>query len=159
MANHYFLKIEGPEVKGDSKIVNDGLEIHSWSFGATLPTSHGSGADRRTGKPNFQELSIMRTANKNSPELFDHCVTGNVFKKVTLSAYKQTGDKPEEYYHLVLTDAMINSIQSSASSEQPVESVTFRFNQVHYGFNPENAQGTLGGFIDKGYDLLTQKPV
>ena len=56
-----------------------------------------------------------------------------------------------------MEDALITSIQLSGSNENPVESISFAFSKVKVSYNPEE-DGTLKGFIDKGFDVLKLKP-
>ena len=54
-------------------------------------------------------------------------------------------------------DALITSIQHSGSNENPMESVTFAYSKIKVSYNPEQ-DGSLKGFIDKGFDVLKLKP-
>jgi type VI secretion system secreted protein Hcp len=117
-----------------------------------------SGSESRAGRANLQDLTIMKVLDKTSPLLFDDCVTGNILASVILYYDKPMGDQQEDYFKIELDNALITSLSHSGSSENPVESVSFAYQKVKFSYNPENADGSLAGFIDKGYNLLTLKP-
>jgi len=70
---------------------------------------------------------------------------------------RATGSGPD-YFKIELTDALITSVQLSGSSENPVESVSFAYQKIVVAYNPEGDDGTLAGFIPKGFDTSTLKP-
>jgi type VI secretion system secreted protein Hcp len=149
MAVNAYLVIDG--VKGSSTSKSDAIDVLSFSFGASMATS-GAGGQMSAGKAHVQDLSISKMLDKTSPDLFQHCVTGDFLKKVELIYEKAMGDKQEDYFKITLTNALITSIQSSGSNENPIESLTFAFQKVQYGFNPEE-NGKLKGYVQKGFDM------
>ena len=158
MAVNAYLIIDGRPGPSTSK--TDAIDILSFSFGASQTSVIGagsSGGEARAGRANLSDLSIMKVVDKVSPLLFDDCVTGNYLKKVDIIYDKPLGDKQEEYYKIHMEDALITSIQHSGSNENPMESVTFAFSKIKVSYNPEE-EGSLKGFIDKGFDVLKIKP-
>ncbi len=77
---------------------------------------------------------------------------------MTLLYDKPVGDSQQDYFKIEMTDALITSVQLSGSSENPVESVAFAFQKVIVAYNPEGDDGSLVGFIPKGFDMGTLKP-
>jgi type VI secretion system secreted protein Hcp len=145
---------------GPSTSKKDAIDILSFSFGASQTSVIGvgsSGGEARSGRANLQDISIMKVVDKVSPLLFDDCVTGNYLKKVDIIYDKPMGDSQEDYFKIHLEDALITSVQISGSSENPVESVTFAYSKIKVSYNPEE-DGSLKGFIDKGFDVLKLKP-
>ncbi|HKO12714.1 MAG TPA: type VI secretion system tube protein Hcp [Acidobacteriaceae bacterium] len=158
MAVNAYLIIDGRPGPSTSK--KDAIDILSFSFGASQTSVIGvgsSGGEARSGRANLQDISIMKVVDKVSPLLFDDCVTGNYLKKVDIIYDKPMGDSQEDYFKIHLQDALITSIQISGSSENPVESVTFAYSKIKVSYNPEE-DGSLKGFIDKGFDVLKLKP-
>jgi type VI secretion system secreted protein Hcp len=158
MAVNAYLVIDGRPGPSTSK--PDAIDILSFSFGATQSAVLGpgsSGGEARAGRANVSDITIMKVLDKTSPLLFDDCVTGNFLKKVDIIYDKPMGDNQEDYFKIHMEDALITSIQLSGSSENPVESISFAFSKVKVSYNPEE-DGSLKGFIDKGFDVLKLKP-
>ena len=158
MAVNAYLVIDGRPGPSTSK--KDAIDILSFSFGASQTAVIGagsSGGEARSGRASVSDVTIMKVLDKVSPLLFDDCVTGNYLKKVDIIYDKPMGDSQEDYYKIHLEDALITSIQHSGSSENPVESISFAFSKVKVSYNPED-DGSLKGFIDKGFDVLKLKP-
>jgi type VI secretion system secreted protein Hcp len=158
MAVNAYLIIDGRPGPSTSK--QDAIDILSFSFGASQTSTIGvgsSGGESRSGRANLSDVSIMKVVDKTSPLLFDDCVTGNYLKKVDIIYDKPMGDQQEEYYKIHMEDALITSIQHSGSNENPMESITFAFSKIKVSYNPE-VEGSLKGFIDKGFDVLKLKP-
>jgi len=154
MAVNAYLVIDG--VKGSSTSRSEAIDILSFSFGASMSTAQNAGGQMSAGKASVSDLSVMKMLDKTSPDLFQHCVTGDFLKKVELIYEKAMGDKQEDYFKIILTDALITSIQSSGSSENPTESLSFAFQKVQYAFNPEE-NGKLKGYVQKGFDVQKLK--
>jgi type VI secretion system secreted protein Hcp len=158
MAVNAYLVIDGRPGPSTSK--QDAIDILSFSFGASQTAVIGagsSGGEARSGRANVSDVTIMKVLDKTSPLLFDDCVTGNYLKKVDIIYDKPMGDSQEDYFKIHMEDALITSIQLSGSSENPVESISFAFSKVKVSYNPEE-DGSLKGFIDKGFDVLKLKP-
>ncbi len=158
MAVNAYLIIDGRPGPSTSK--QDAIDILSFSFGASQTSTIGvgsSGGESRSGRANLSDVSVMKVVDKTSPLLFDDCVTGNYLKKVDIIYDKPMGDQQEEYYKIHMEDALITSIQHSGSNENPMESVTFAYSKIKVSYNPE-VEGSLKGFIDKGFDVLKLKP-
>ncbi len=158
MAVNAYLVIDGRPGPSTSKA--DAIDILSFSFGASMSAVIGagsSGGEARSGRANVSDVTIMKVLDKTSPLLFDDCVTGNYLKKVDIIYDKPMGDDQQDYFKIHMEDALITSIQLSGSSENPVESISFAFSKVKVSYNPEE-DGSLKGFIDKGWDVLKLKP-
>ena len=158
MAVNAYLLIDGRPGPSTSK--TNAIDILSFSFGATQTAVIGpgsSGGEARAGRANLGDLSIMKVVDKVSPLLFDDCVTGNYLKTVDIIYDKPMGDDQQDYYKIHLEDALITSFQHSGSNENPMESISFAYSKIKVSYNPEE-DGSLKGFIDKGFDVLKLKP-
>jgi type VI secretion system secreted protein Hcp len=158
MAVNAYLIIDGRPGPSTSK--QNAIDILSFSFGASQSSVIGvgsSGGEARAGRANLNDVSIMKVVDKVSPLLFDDCVTGNYLKKVDIIYDKPMGDDQQDYYKIHMEDVLITSIQHSGSNENPVESISFAYSKIKVSYNPEE-EGSLKGFIDKGFDVLKLKP-
>lgn len=159
MAVNAYLIIE--DRPGPSKSKDTAIDVLSFSFGASMTVhyqSGSSGSESRAGRADIQNLTIMKVLDKTSPLLFDDCCTGNILSKATLYYDKPMGDQQEDYFKIEMEDVLITSIQLSGSAENPVESVSMGFEKVKVCYNPEDDEGKLQGFIEKGFNTATIKP-
>jgi type VI secretion system secreted protein Hcp len=159
MAVSAYVTIDGRE--GPSTAHKGSIDVLSFSFGASQTATYGTGAsgmEARAGRADVSNLTIMKVTDKLSPNLFDDCVTGNILKTVTIFYDKMLGDDSQDFYKIEMTDAMITSVQTSGSSEVPVESVSFAFQKVKVCYNPEADDGSLAGWVEKGFDMNILKP-
>jgi type VI secretion system secreted protein Hcp len=158
MAVNAYLMIDGRPGPSTSK--QNAIDILSFSFGASQTSVIGvgsSGGEARAGRASLHDVTIMKVVDKVSPLLFDDCVTGNYLKKVDIIYDKPMGDDQQDYYKIHMEDALITSIQHSGSAENPMESISFAYSKIKVSYNPEE-EGSLKGFIDKGFDVLLLKP-
>jgi type VI secretion system secreted protein Hcp len=159
VAVNAYLYIDG--TPGPSTSRTDCIDILSFSWGVSNTSTYGAGAsgkEAKAGRADFSNLSIMKVLDKTSPNLSDHCATGNIFSKVYILYDKPVGDKQQAYFRIWLKDALITSQQLSGSSENPSESVSFAFQGVEIAYAPEKDDGSLDAAIRKGYNLETLTP-
>jgi type VI secretion system secreted protein Hcp len=154
MAVNAYLVVDG--VPGPSTSKDKAIDILSFSFGASMTMSSGTGGELRAGKADLSNVSIMKVLDKTSPQLFQHCVSGDFLEKVEVIYDKPMGDQQEDYFKIEMEDALITSIQFSGSNENPVESISFAFKKIKVCYNPE-MDGKLQGFVEKGFDMQKLK--
>jgi type VI secretion system secreted protein Hcp len=165
MAFDAFLKIgSGPDVKGEStddKHKNE-IEIASFSFGASNPSTIGSGTGGTGGgKVSISSLNVMKKTDKSSAMLFQACCAGDHYATATLTLRKAGGKSPLEYLIYTFTEFYVDSVQWSGSAgggdSTPSESVSFSFASVHVKYVPQKADGTGDSPIEGGWDVTTNK--
>jgi type VI secretion system secreted protein Hcp len=106
------------------------------------------------GKPNLSDLHLVKNYDKASPQIFKAMVTGQVLKSAVLTGYKTTGQsKLGMFLRLTLTNLLVTSLQDSASSENPTESVSFAYQIVKSEYWTQAADGTLTAAGSITYDL------
>jgi len=163
MAFDAFLKLDG--VTGESSKTNHKgeIEIMSFSWGASNPTSAAHGTGMSTGKVSLSDFSIMKTTDKASPTLFLNCCSGKHFPTANVTIQKATGgDTGETYLQYDFTEVYVSSIQWSGSSggdDKPMESVSFAYGQVKISYKPQDAQGKLGSQIMAGWNQVQNAKV
>jgi type VI secretion system secreted protein Hcp len=159
MAVNAYLVIDGRE--GPSTSRPGAIDVLSFKFGASQTAVMGvgaSGGETRSGRADISNLSIMKVLDKTSPLLWDDCTTGNVLTKAALYYDKPMGDQQVDYFKIELEEVVITNVNHTGSSENPTESVTLAFSKAKFCYNPEDGQGNLAGWVEKGYDLKTLKP-
>lgn len=139
MAFDTYLKFTGGnDVKGEStgKGHEGEIEIYSFSFGASNPTTIGSGSGGLSGgKVSISSFNVMKKTELSSAKLFSACAAGEHFKEALVTAQKATGVAGEQAAFLTykFEDVMIESIQWSGSSggdDTPTESLSIAFGKV-----------------------------
>ena len=160
MAINAFLKFEGgnPTIEGSSlkQDHETDIEILAYSFGVSNSgTRHTSTGGGGAGLPNIQDVTVTFATNKASPALWISGITGNHFDKVTLFGRRVGGSEAFDFFELRMSDAIITSYQTSASSgqDEPTESISINFAQVEYVFREQEADGAAGGDISQSFDI------
>jgi len=96
----------------------------------------------------------MKHYDKSSPPLFKALISGTHIKTGVLSATKAGGGgKP--YLKISLGELFVTSLQDSASSENPTESVSFSYNTIKIEYSTQNEQGILTATGAVSYNLKT----
>jgi type VI secretion system secreted protein Hcp len=147
MAFDTFLKFT-PELKTDSlrdQHVGE-IEIYSFSWGASNPTTVGAGTGLSAGKVSVSSFNIMKKTDSASPSLFQKCCEGGHFDSATVTMMKASGDSKAPISFLVydFTYVMVESIQWSGSSggdDTPTESVSLSFAAVKVTYTPQAMKG------------------
>lgn len=165
MAISCFLKIEGPELLGESEQTDhiDEIDVQSWSWGisqaGTMHTATGGGA----GKANVSDLSVMKYLDKASPNLMLFCASGQQFEKATLTCRKAAGteDRSIPYFTIEMEKVIITSVQPSGTggADQFLETVALNFAQFKIAYSPQLDDGTADTPIEAGWNIRTDQAV
>jgi type VI secretion system secreted protein Hcp len=153
-----FLKITGPDVKGESKddAHKEWIEILSFSHGISQPTSstRSSSGGAGSGRANVQDFSIVKHLDVASPVLFQACCTGQHFGKVEFhlrraGAGADKGSK-DPYLVTTMTDAIVSSVRPGGTAhggdEVPLEEVSLNFGTIKWEYKVQDRKtGALGG--------------
>jgi len=156
MAVDVFLKIDG--VPGESADADHKTQIDvlSYSFGITQTGTMSYGGGGGAGKANFGDFSFMMRMNKATPKLMQACAGGTHIANAILYCRK-AGDKQQEYMNYKFYDLLISSYQTSASSEEPTESISFNYSKLEMEYKEQDAKGGLGGSTNFKYDIKQNK--
>jgi type VI secretion system secreted protein Hcp len=160
MAFDTFMKIETPNVAGESQDAKHKgeIEIFSFSLGASNPTTIGSATGGAgAGKVSLSSFSFMKKTDKTSPVLFQACANGTHYDKVTITCRK-AGQTPVEYLIYTFNLCFVESVQWSGSSggdDTPAESCSMAFGKMQIDYQPQGPDGKpLGGAIHGGWDQV-----
>ncbi|MHB1224954.1 MAG: Hcp family type VI secretion system effector [Gemmatimonadaceae bacterium] len=158
MAFDTFLKITG--VEGEAMQANHAkeIEIYSFSWGASNPTTVGSGsAGLSAGKVTVSSFNLMKKSDKTSPILFAACCNGTHYDNATVTLNKATGTAGQAAFLVyTFTDVMIESVQWSGSTggdDTPTESLSFAFAKVEIKYQSQDAKGAVGKPVLASWDL------
>jgi type VI secretion system secreted protein Hcp len=164
MAFNAFLQINSPTVAGEATQANftGWIEIYSFSWGASNPTSVGSGAKGLSaGKCSISSFNVMKNADVSSPPLFAACASGQHYGGMVVNLLKATGvsGMQQIFWTYTFTDVMIESIQwsgSSGGSDVPTESVSISFCKVQVDyFTQDSATGSMTNAGTSSWNVCT----
>src|SRR5271166_2901290 len=136
------------------------IEIYSFSWGASNPTTVGSGTSGlSSGKVSVSSFNIMKKTETSSAPLFAACCAGQHYATATVEMSKATGTSGQQQVFLKyeFTDVMVESIQWSGSSggdDTPTESVSFAFAKVAVTYSKQDeATGSMSPAGNASWDL------
>lgn len=157
MGVEIFLNLKG--ITGESEKANavGWIEVFSFSNGASNPSSVAFGTGSGAGKVDLSSLSIQKQLDKASPFMFSNCCAGTHVATGNLIVREATGDIKggKIYFQYDMTEVFIDSISwgGAAGGGKPSESVSMSFKSIMVTYWPQNADGTLGSQIPKGWDV------
>jgi len=136
------------------------FEIYSFSFGASNPTTVGSGSGGLTGgKVSLSSFNVMKKTDAASAALFQACASGTTMEKMTVVLRKAGGTTPLKFLTFTFDEVMVESIQWSGSSggdDSPSESLSLAFRKVTIAYQPQGNDGAAkGGEKTASWDLGT----
>jgi type VI secretion system secreted protein Hcp len=157
MAFDMFLKIEGPELKGESKddTHTEEIDVLAWSWGSSQSGTFHTGGGGGAGKVNVQDLSVTKWVDAASPEIFKSICNGQHYDTATLTVRK-AGTEPLEYLLIEMTKVMFTSQSTGGSGgeDQLTENVTLNFAEVKVSYQPQSdTGGAEGGAIEAAWNI------
>lgn len=165
MAFDTFLFLEGIDGESTAKIENPPIsnkpfEIYSWSFGASNPSTVGSGREGLSaGKVTVSSFNVMKKTENASAQLFLNSCTGQHIAKGSVIMRKATGKdgKQQTFLQYDFTKIMVDSIQWSGThggDDTPMESISFAFATVAItNYLQDTTKGTMKKGAGATWDL------
>lgn len=165
MAVDFFLKLEGPDVEGESMDSQhaDEIAINSWSWGmnqsGTMHVAKGGGA----GKVDVNDISLTKLVDKATPNLMQHCCKGTQFETATLVCRKASGDGGQlEYVTVEMKHVIITGVQTGGSEgdDNLFENVSLNFGQYTISYVPQDNDGSALPEVGPiGWNIQTNEPI
>jgi type VI secretion system secreted protein Hcp len=141
-----FLYING--IQGEATASGHSNEIVVLSFSESVSNTvsiNSSGGG--TSSPAFGNLTIVKTLDKASPQLYLDCAQGARISQVILTLRDQTGGQVE-FYKITLTGVFVTSVQTGGSSSdgaRPTETITLEFQQIQWTYQQVDGNGNPVG--------------
>ncbi len=162
MAMSMFLKFEGPDNKGDSRVKGheDEIDIHSWNFGITQSGSMHTATGGGSGKSDIHDIHITKAVDKSSSLIMKFCATGQHFNKATLMVEKAGGDKAVPYMKYELSPVLISSYSTGGGGGGDIitETIGLNFGKIKSIFTTQTDTGEAGAEAEFGYDCAARAP-
>jgi type VI secretion system secreted protein Hcp len=140
MAADMFLKVGSIEGETKDSKHKGWIEIDSWSWGETQSGSAARGGGAGVGKVAMSDFSFTKTLDKASPKLLLACAKGEHIPTAEFVARKAGGDQ-QPYLKMKLTDVLVSSYQTGASSELPQESISLNFSKIEWEYLAQDEKG------------------
>src|SRR5215207_7644349 len=161
MSLEAFLKIEG--IPGESRKAGhpDEIDILSFSFGASNPTTVGKGTGAGASQVNLSSFNIMKMTDLSSTALFLRCAKGEHIPTAIVTLRKAGGTNPLEYLQYKFTKVYVDNIQWSAASggdDVPTESLSLAFEKVEIVYSSQADDGTAKKTVGSGWDIPSGTP-
>jgi type VI secretion system secreted protein Hcp len=156
MAIEIFLKLDGITGESEKKGAEGWIEIFSFSNGASNHSSVAFGTGSGAGKVDLSSLSLQKQLDKASPFLFLDCCKGTHIATGQMIVREATGaETTQVYFQYDLKEVFIDSISwgGAAGGGKPSESLSLSAKSLQVTYTPQNADGSLGQKIVKGWDV------
>jgi type VI secretion system secreted protein Hcp len=157
MAFDAFLKIDGVDGESTRKGFEKQMEIQSFNFGASNPSTVGAGGGGGGGgKVSVSSFNIMKRSDAASPLLFLACCQGDHYATAVVTLNKSAGKAPIDFIKYEFEEVYVDNIQWSGSSggdDTPTESVSFSFGKVSVTYTPQKPDGSKGSPAVGAWDL------
>jgi len=156
MAVDFFLKLADiPGESVDSKHPNE-ITVMSFSWGASQTTSVSGTGGSGAGKASLADLSIMKNYDVASAPMYKALLLGTHIPTGVLTAVKSGGDG-SPFLTISLKEVFVTSVQISGSSEIPMESVSFSYNEIETQYAQQDETGKLNVKAAITYNLKQNK--
>jgi len=159
MAVEYYLELDGIQGESTKTGYENQIEISSFSWGASNPSSVVQGTGSGAGKVTISDFSVMKSLDTASAKLFQKCCDGSHIDTGKVHCCESGGDGNKvEYLTYEFQEVFVDNVQWSGSegaNVKPSESVSFSFKQVCVTYYPQNADGTKGDKQQAGWNVAT----
>ena len=146
MSGDMFLKLDGIDGESQKDGHKDEIEIETFSWGESNPTSFVHGGGGGVGKVQIQDVHFTKTMDKASPKLYQVCASGKHIPKA-LVTIRKAGEHPVDFLKITLSDVMVSSVSlqdHSAGGALANESISLAYAKIEGEYKPQKADGTLG---------------
>ena len=160
MSGDIFLKLDG--VKGESQKDGhkDEMEVETFSWGESNPTSFAQGGGGGVGKVSIQDVHFTKAIDKASVNLYQFCANGKHIKDAVFT-FRKAGETPQDYLKVTLNDVMVSSVSlqdHSGGAQLANDSVSLAYAKVKMEYAAQSAKGDVGGSLPFGWDIAEHKP-
>jgi type VI secretion system secreted protein Hcp len=155
MAVDMFLKIDGIDGESSDAKHKGEIEIESFSWGASSPTTAvpGGGA---AGRVTMEDFSFTTPVTRASPMLFQACVERRRIKTALLTL-RRAGGQQHDFYKVTMSDVQISRWKQDSSDDLTRDHVSMNFGKVQIAYTGQRPDGTPGDTVTAGWDSKNTK--
>jgi type VI secretion system secreted protein Hcp len=149
MPSDYYLLIAGVNGESQAKGMTNNIELDSWSWGASNPSSLG-GKGLAAGKPSLSDFTCSFSLEAASFQLVSNLTKGTHIATVTFTGRKAGGGgSPYNFLVITMTNCFITSFSTGGgSSGTPPASLSIAYEKIQYQYNTQDTSSgstTLAG--------------
>jgi type VI secretion system secreted protein Hcp len=156
MSVEIFLKLDG--IEGESKVkgFEKSIDVLSFSWGASNPSSVARGGGSGAGRADFSSISIQKEVDLSSDKMMKAVSKGTHFAKGSLHVREAGGDTPVEYYVLELKRVFVDSfnVGGAQGGGKPTESLSFSYEEVKLKYIEQTEKGGEGGKGEFAFNIV-----
>ncbi|MBT8398651.1 MAG: type VI secretion system tube protein Hcp [Gemmatimonadetes bacterium] len=156
-----YLTVEGVTGESERAGHEEEIELLSFSFGASNPSSIGTGGGGGIGTVDIQSFNFEKHTDAASADMFKHCCAGKHFPSGKVTLYKAGGDGGAvDYLIFEFEEIYVDDIQWSgtAGGGIPTEIVSFSFAKIVVTYNQQDSAGAKAGSYMGSWNLKTKEP-
>jgi type VI secretion system secreted protein Hcp len=154
--DQYFLKID--EIPGESRDAQHAgeIDVESWSWGESNPSTGASGTGSASGHVQMRELVFAAPVSRASPKLLLACAAAQRVRSAVLSARRPGAAPPRDFLVISLSDVVVTSydVVSRELGSGVVDRVSLHFAKIQVEYRPQAADGTAVPPVKVGWDVL-----
>jgi type VI secretion system secreted protein Hcp len=160
MAVDMFLKIAGVTGESQDAKYKGNIDISSFSFGVTQPSTGHFGGGSGAGKAQFQDINLTKRIDKASPVLLEHLIRGTHFDSATIIVRKVGGKDPIEFFKIELSEVFISSVQNSGANQGDGidEQISLNFSYIEYHYKEQSKDGSAGSASKTTWNIKKNAP-
>jgi type VI secretion system secreted protein Hcp len=148
------------QIKGDSVVEahDSWITCDSVQFGVGRSISmSGGGKDREVSNPSFSEVTMSKSTDISSADIYYQAVQGKSLGKAEIH-FIQTGgtDSSQVFLKVELTDAIVSSYSASSGGDRPSESFSLNFTKISYQYDAFTGDKVITGTA-KNWDVMANK--
>jgi type VI protein secretion system component Hcp len=152
----FFLKV-GP-IKGESKEVQDYINVLDWEMGAELPVSRGgAGSGQVAGQSEVRDLTVTVLPDKSFVDIWKFACNGRPVHEAILLCRKNVAGQPKEYFKVTLNDVYVAAARLTASGEKGADpfhphQFVLKFDKMRIEYTEYKKDGTPGDKPKAAFD-------
>jgi len=132
------------------------IQVDSLQLGVGRAISvQSGGADRDTSNPSFSEITVAKSMDISSPDIFAEAIAGKASDKAEIHFVQTSGTdtKGQVFLKLTLMEPLVSSYSMSSGGERPTESVSINFTKIEYQYDSYSGKKVTTG-TPKKWDLV-----
>ena len=153
-----YVKIDG--INGDATHLEHKkwLDVDSlqWGVGRGISTKTGSSFNREASEPSVSEVTVTKTMDSSSSQLFQEACAGAAGKAVTIDLVT-TGNPGDIYMQYKLHNALVSGYSVSSGGERPSESLSLNFTKIEMVYKTFDDKHNVTGQFPASYDMSVTK--
>ncbi len=148
------------QIKGDATVSDhkDWITCDAVQFGVGRSISaSGGGKSRDTSNPSFSEVTISKSTDVASSDVFMQAICGKSLGKAELHWLQTSGEGGDQVFlKVTLHEPIVSSYSVSSGGDRPSESFSLNFTKITYHYDDFSGDRVVTG-RDQNWDLMANK--